>query len=77
MTARAATRHVAQPRGERRGVEQVPRVEQAGQEHDARPRQPARDVADRGELGGPGERRSMLIAIASIGEKPASRAASP
>ena len=52
------------------------RVEEEGQEHDGRPGEAARHVADGREL-----RRApntiMLIAIASIGENPASRAARP
>jgi hypothetical protein len=43
--------HLAQPRRQGGGVEQVPGVEQRGQEDDPGPRQPARDVADGRKLG--------------------------
>ena len=48
-------RDAPQPRRERGRVQQVPGVEQRGQEQDPGPGEARRDVADRGELGGPRE----------------------
>ncbi len=44
-------RHTGQVRRECRGIQQMPRVQETGEEHDARPGQAAGDVADSRELG--------------------------
>ena len=69
--------HVPQPRRERGRVEQVARVEQ-GRQQDDRRATPGRSRRSRRRRTGPRRRtRCVLIAIASIGEKPASRADRP
>ena len=47
---------MAEPRGERRAVQQVAGVEEEREHDDRQPRQPRRDVAHGGELGRAGER---------------------
>ena len=51
----ARPRDVGQPRPQGRGVEQVAGIEQEGEQRDRGPGEPRGHVADRRELGGPGE----------------------
>ncbi len=55
MTARRRERDLADPRRQRRRVEQVARVQERGEQDDRRPGEPGHDVADGRELRGAGE----------------------